>query len=156
MRTLLRKAPGVMGIALLWGAAWGSFFAAATLVVGFLRPQDVGAGEGPAVAARIGLLVGTVSGTIFGVVLAIAEHGKAAGALRLVRVVGWAAAASAVWPLVTVVHDSMIIILCPLGAVCGAALIVVARREASRARAGVLSMGRLVAASVRAACAAPS
>src|SRR5215475_2567888 len=62
----VRMLLSVLGSALVWSAAYVAAFLALASVVWFLRPQDFGPGEGPAVIASTGLGVGFVSGAIFG------------------------------------------------------------------------------------------
>ncbi|MGH9869807.1 MAG: hypothetical protein ACREAA_16805 [Candidatus Polarisedimenticolia bacterium] len=124
---------------------FGAVFTGLALMMMAVRPQDVDPGEGPAVAARTGLLVGFVSGAIFGAILSLAEHGKMLVDLALLRVAFWGVLAAAVWPLSTEVHDSMVIILCPLGGLFAAAAVALARRPGM--------MGRLLARPLQAACA---
>jgi hypothetical protein len=143
-----RKLLGIAGIGLSWGVVWGAVFALLDLVAGVLRPGDVGPGEGPVTAAAIGSGVGLVFGAAYGIILAVAERRKAILDLSLARVAIWGLLAAAVWPLATAVHDSMVIILCPLGASCAAAAVAIARRAGARRW-----IDRLVAGPLRAVCA---
>jgi hypothetical protein len=155
MNMALRKLLGVMGIGLSWSMVWGLVFATLVLIAGTLRPEDIDPGEGPLVAIGTGLMVGFVSGAVFGIILAFAENGKAILDLALLRVAIWSALAAAVWPLLTVVHDSMMIILCPLGAGCASAAVAIARRSERQdpERPQLSLIGRLLASPLQAACA---
>jgi hypothetical protein len=156
MNKPLRKFLGVMGIGLSWSVAWGGVFATLGLIAGMVRPEDIDPGEGPIVIIGTGLLVGFVSGAVFGIILSFAENGKAILDLALIRVAIWGMLAAAVWPLLTAVHDSMMIILCPLGAVCTSAAVAIARRaelhDPERSQLMRL-IGRLLASPLQAACA---
>lgn len=123
-----RRLLGVIGIGLGWALMWGAFFLTLVLIIGTLRPQDIDPGEGPVVAVGTGLLVGFVSGAVFGMIFSFAENRKRIFDLALIRVAIWGMLAAAVWPLLTVVHDSMMIILCPLGAACASGAAAIARR----------------------------
>lgn len=127
MNKPLQKLLGVMGIGLGWGVVWAAFFVTIGLIIGILRPQDIGPGEGLLVASGIGLLVGFVSGSVFGMILSFADHRKAMLDLPLIRVAIWGMLGAAVWPLLTPLPNSMLIILCPLGAGCASASVAIAR-----------------------------
>jgi len=152
----LRKLLGVMGIGLSWSVMWGLVFAILGLIGGIIRPQDIDPGEGPVVIIGTGLLVGFVSGVVFGIILSFAENRKTLLDLALIRVAIWGMLAAAVWPLLTIVHDSMMIILCPLGAACAAGAVALARRAEFHSReqsslAGLID--RFLASHLKAACA---
>ena len=66
MNGLLRKLFGVLGIGLTWSIVWGVAFVALWLIAGIIRPEDIDPGEGPDVAVGTGVLVGFVSGAVFG------------------------------------------------------------------------------------------
>ncbi len=156
MNKPFRKLLGVIGIGLSWSMLWGIVFATLVLIAGFIRPEDIDPGEGPVVAIGTGLLVGFVSGAIFGIILSFAEHRKAILDLALIRVAIWGMLAAAAWPLLTAVHDSMMIILCPLGAFCASAAVAIARRAElyDPERSQFLRwIGRFAASPLRAACA---
>src|SRR5262245_3208435 len=156
MNKTLRRSLGVMGIGASWGVVWGMVFTALDLIIGFFRPDDIGPGEGPLDVSRVGLLVGFVSGAIFGTILSILENRKSIRELSLLRVAIWASVAAAVWPLITVVDDSMVIILCPLGAGCALAAVTIARKAWAQdtKRSKLLSfIGGIVAKPLAAACA---
>jgi len=128
MSAFFRRLLGVVGIGASWAVCFGFTFLVLASVIGFFRPQDLGPGETPAIFMAIGLLVGFVSGSIFGVILALAEHRKAARDLALIRVALWGAMAGSAWPLLTPVDNSMILVLGPLGMLCATALVTAARR----------------------------
>jgi hypothetical protein len=155
MNKSLRKILGVMGIGLSWGVAWSAVFATLVLIIGAFRPEDIDPGEGPLVASGIGFMVGVVSGVVFGIILSFAENRKSIHDLALVRVALWGVIGAAVWPLMTPLPDDMMLILCPLGAVCATALVAIARR-AERHRLerpqSIGLIGRLLASPLKAAC----
>lgn len=128
MNRILRKLLGVLAIGLSWGPVWCAFFVTLVLIIGIIRPQDMDPGEGPGIAGKIGLLVGFVSGAVFGVILSFAENRKTLPDLALIRVALWGVVAAAVWPLLTTVDNRMIYILCPLGAACASASVAMARK----------------------------
>lgn len=155
MNRLLRKLLGVLGIGLSWGMVWAALFAALGLIIGIVRPQDIDPGESPVVFSGIGLLVGFVSGAVFGIILSLAENRKSIRDLGLIRVAIWGIVASAAWPLLTTVDDGMVVILCPLGAVCASASVAIARRaELPGPERAPLSgwLVRLLANPLRAVC----
>jgi hypothetical protein len=119
-------------------------------IVGVLRPQDIDAGEGPLRAVGIGLMVGFVSGTVFGILLAIGEHRKSLSDLRLLRIAAWGIVAASTFPLLTAVDNRMLYIFCPLGALWAAISVVMARR-ASADPAHRSAVGRLLAEPIEAA-----
>ena len=156
MNKPLRKLLGVMGIGLSWSIVWGVVFATLGLIAGIVRPEDIDPGEGPVVVIGTGLLVGFVSGAVFGIILSFAENRKAILDLALIRVALWGMLAAAVWPLLTIVHDSMMVIVCPLGAICALAAVAIARRAELHdpERPQLLRLiGRLLASPLQAACA---
>jgi len=118
---LFRKLGDLTVTALAWGVLWAVVFLAIGFIVSVVRPQDIDAGEGPDVIARVGFGVGFFSGLVFSVLVSLVESGRPPRGLALARLALWGALASAVWPLATHVDDSMVIILCPLGAVCALA-----------------------------------
>jgi hypothetical protein len=156
MNKLFWKLLGVVGIGMSWSIVWGAFFATLVLIIGVFRPEDIDLGEGPIEVSRIGLIVGFVSGAIFGTILSFAENRKSLLDLSLIRMAIWGMLAAAAWPLLTYVDDSMVFILCPLGAVCAAASVAIARRaewhDLERPQPLRL-IGRLLAKPLQAACA---
>lgn len=156
MNKPLRKLRGVMGVGLIWGVVWGAFFLTLVLIIGIFRPQDMDHGEGPIVVIGTGLLVGFVSGAVFGAILSFAENQKSILDLALIRVALWGMLAAAVWPLLTAVDNSMIFITCPLGAICATASVAIARKaellDAQRPQLLRL-IGSLLAKPLQAACA---
>lgn len=156
MNNALRKPGGVIGIALSWGVAWGAVFATIGLIVGIVDPAIIDQGEDPIGVGRIGFAVGFVSGAIYGLILSFVGHRKSILDLALVRVAFWGALASATWPLLTHVDDSMVIMLCPLGAICASVAVAIARGvgpdHPERPRL-LRIFGRMLAGPLRAACA---
>ena len=156
LNTALRRLLGVLGIGLSWGVAWAALFATLALIIGILRPQDIDSGESPLGFSGIGLVVGFVSGAVFGLILAIAENRKSIVDLALMRVALWGMLGAAAWPLLTPLPDAMLLILCPLGAVCAAVAVAIARRAEHhdpQLPTGLSVLGRLLRTPLRAACA---
>jgi hypothetical protein len=155
MNKLLRRLLGVIGIGLSWGLTWGVLFAAVGLIIGVVRPQDIDPGENALVISGIGFVVGFVSGTIFGLILSVAENRKAVSALALIRVALWGVLGATAWPLLTPLPNDMLFVLCPLGAVCASVFVAIARRAAAAKpeKAHLLKYAdRLLASPLRAAC----
>jgi hypothetical protein len=155
MNSVLRRLFGVTGIGLSWALAWAVVFATIALVIGIIRPQDIDPGETPIVFVGIGFAVGFVSGSVFGVILALAEHHKSILELPPVRAGLWGLLAAGVWPLLTPVDDRMVYILCPLGAICASVSVAIARDALAGSEQSSLRsrISRLIASPLRAACA---
>ncbi len=155
MNKQLRKLADVAGIGLSWAVVWSAVFVVIALFIGIVRPEDIDPGEGPLRISAIGFVVGFVSGTIFGLILSVAENRKAVSDLLPIRVALWGVLGAAAWPLLTPPPDEMLFLLCPLGAACGSLLVSIARKAAdnqsAKARVGKL-LDQLLAIPVRMAC----
>jgi len=117
----------VMMAAVVWSAAYTAVFLGMAAVVGVLRPQDIDPGEGPAVISSTGLGVGFLSGALFDALASLVRpHGPRRALPRWGAAAAGALAASA-WPLLTRVDDRMVMLLCPLGAVCAIVTSAIAR-----------------------------
>lgn len=159
MNKLLRRLLGVIGIGLSWGLTRGVLFAVAGLIIGVVRPQDIDPGESPLAISGIGFEVGFVSGTVFGLILSVAENRKAISDLVLIRVALWGVLGAAAWPLSTPLPNDMLLVLCPLGAGCASVFVAIARRAATDKpeKAHLLRLAdRLFASPLRAVCASNS
>ena len=144
--SVIRKAFGMAGIGLSWGLAWAAVF---------MDPSNIDEGEGPLDVGRIGLTVGFICGAIFGLLLAVVEHGKSVRDLSLLRVTVWGVVAAAAPPLLTPMNDAIASTTVPLGALCALILVAIARRAARRgSRAGQPAggLGGLLAGQLRAVC----
>ena len=128
MRAFLRKCRGALGVAVTWGAVWAAIFAALGLTIGLLEPDSIGPGEGSVRVAWIRAIYGLVSGATLAVLLALADGRKAIRDLSLGRAALWGMLGTAAFPLFTPVDNSMLIILCPVGAALAAASVAVAKR----------------------------
>lgn len=128
MGAFLRKCRGALGIAVTWGTAWAAIFAALGLTIGLLDPHSVDPGEGPFRVAWIGAVYGVVSGAAFAVLFALAEGRKAIRDLSLRRAALWGMLGTAAFPLLTSVDNSVLLIVCPVGAVLAAASVAVAKK----------------------------
>ena len=131
MTKLLRKLHGAMGIGLTWGAILAAIFAAISIIVWLIKPEDIDPGEGPIRVGAIGGGIGLVSGVAFGIVLSFAESGRAIHDLVLGRVAIWGILASAVFPLLTGRRDQ-VFVLCPIGGAVAMAAVAIARRAELR------------------------
>jgi hypothetical protein len=131
MNPLLRKLRGVIGTGLAWGAAWAAVMAVAGLVIGILRPEEIGPGEGAIAVGAIMAQVGFFSGIGFGILLAVAERRRTILDLSPGRAAMWGIVAAAAFPLLTGRADAAFV-LAPLGAACAAASVAIARRAELR------------------------
>ncbi|HJQ65954.1 MAG TPA: hypothetical protein VJ816_06240 [Gemmatimonadales bacterium] len=128
MKDFLRKCRGILGMGVTWGVVWGAVFAALSLIVGLVDPDVIDPGEGPIPVAGIGAIFGFVSGSAFGLLLSLAEGRKAIAELSTGRAAVFGALGTALFPLLTPVDNSMLIILCPIGAGLAAATVALAKR----------------------------
>ena len=126
--SLLKKLRGAVGLAVTWGALWAAIFAAIVTVVGFIDPDSIDPGEVPVRVAMIGAVYGLVSGAVVALLFAVAERRKTIRDLSLGRAALWGAIGTAVFPLFTQVSDSMVLILCPIGAALAAGSVAIAKR----------------------------
>ena len=129
MRTFLRKLRGALGIAATWGASWAFIGAALTIVVGVVDPDSIDAGEGPVRIGAIFAAVGAISGLAFGLVMSFAERRRSIGELSIGRAALWGVLGAAALPLLTTMNNSILILVCPLGAAFAAASVAIARRS---------------------------
>ena len=86
------------------------------------------AGESPFVIAPIVRLIGFVSGVGFGIILSFAERRKTILELSLSRVAMWGILGSAALPLLTGMENTLIFVVCPLGAVFASVSVAIARK----------------------------
>ena len=128
MRAFLRRARGALGISVTWGAAWAVIFAGVALIIGLVDPDSIDPGEGPVRTAGIGAVFGFVSGAVFGVLLALMENRKAIRDLSLGRAALWGMLGTAAYPLLTPVDNSIVFLLCPIGAALAAASVAIAKK----------------------------
>jgi len=116
-----------------WGVAWGAIFALISVIIGFVNPGSIDPGEGPIRTAGIGAIFGLVSGAAFGVLLSISERRKGILELSMTRAIVWGILGTALFPLLTPVHESTLLILCPIGAALAAGSLALAKKAALRA-----------------------
>lgn len=133
MTAILRWCRGVLGIGLVWAAAWGAMFALLSVIVGVIDPPSIDPGEGPIRIGLIGAIYGLVSGAAFGALLSFSERRKGIPELSMTRAIIWGILGTALFPLLTPVHDSMLLIVCPIGAALAAGTLALAKRSALRA-----------------------
>ena len=131
MRAFLRKCRGILKMGVTWGIVWAAIFAGISIVVGIIDPDSIDAGEGPLGLGRIGAIFGFVSGSVFGLLLSFADGRKAIRELSLGRAAVWGALGTAVIPLLTPVANSMVFIVCPIGAALAAGAVALAKRGES-------------------------
>lgn len=134
VRTFLRRLRGALGITLTWGVVWAAVFAAIGVVVGIVDPDSIDPGEDPLRIGLIGGFYGLVSGAAFSALLSLAEGRKVIRSLSLGRAALWGAIATAAFPLLTPVNNSMLIFLCPIGAALAAGSVAIAKRAELHAR----------------------
>ncbi len=128
MRVLLRKFRGALGLSATWGIVWAAIFAVLIFIVALFDPDSIDPDEGLLLVAGIGAVYGFASGAAFGVLLSLGESGKSILGLSPARGALWGALASAVYPLVTPVANTMLVFLCPIGAALGAGAVLVAKK----------------------------
>ena len=131
--TSLRWWRGFLGMGVTWGITWGAVFATLGLIVGIVDPDSIDPGEGPLRIAAIGAFYGAITGAAFSVLLSVAERRRAITELSVGRAALWGAISAAFYPLLTPVADSMLVFLCPIGAVLAAGSVGVAKRAVLRA-----------------------
>jgi hypothetical protein len=137
MDGFLRRCRGVLGMGATWGVAWGALFAGLAVVVGLVDPGQIDVGEGPLAVGWIGAVFGFVSGVGLGVLLSVAERRKSLLDVSPGRAALLGALATAVYPLMTQVDNSEVLLVCPVGAALAVATVAVAKRAeigASRER----------------------
>jgi hypothetical protein len=158
MQGVLGKLWGVAGVGLSWSLVWGVAFAVLGLIAATVHPQDLDPGEGPAVIVGTGLLVGFMSGVVYGLILAGAEKCRVLADLSPVSSAVWGSLAAATPAFVTPAHPSMLLILCPLGALwASAALMIVRRSEVHDPKCRVSRfVGRLLGRPLRAVWGRPT
>lgn len=108
-------------------------FALLSVIVGILDPPSIDPGEGPIRVGLIGAVYGLVSGGAFAVLLSLVERRHGILELSTTRAALWGLLATAVFPLLTPVVDSMLLIVCPIGAALAAGTLALAKRSALRA-----------------------
>lgn len=133
MRAFLRKCRGALGMGITWGIAWAAIFAALSVVVGIFDPDSIDPGEGPLRLGWIGAIFGFVSGVAFGATLALADGRRVLSKLSVGRAALWGAIGTAAFPLFTAVDNSMLILVCPIGAALAAGSVAIAKRAELRA-----------------------
>lgn len=136
MNRWLRKARGVLGMGALWGAVWGTVTALFGFGLMIFDPASIDPGEHPLQIGALLAAVGFVSGSAFAIMLSLSEHRRSLRDVSMLRNALCGMAGAAVIPLVTGVNDSMVFILCPIGAGLATASLAIARRAEMRALRG--------------------
>ena len=127
MRAFLRKCRGILGTGVTFGAAWAAIFAALALIIGVVDPDSIDPGEEPIITG-IGAMFGLIAGVLFGVLLSVAERRKTLRELSIGRAALWGALATAAYPLLTPVANSIVFFVCPIGAGLAAATVALAKK----------------------------
>lgn len=132
MTGLVRRLRGAVTIGLVWGTMWVAIGVVLLVVLGVVRPDDIGPGEGPGTALPILGLVGFPSGLGFAGLLAVAERRTSLRELSLTRVALWGLLGSAAVPWLMGADGSMGWVTGPVGATLAAASVAIAQRRARR------------------------
>lgn len=127
MNVQLRKLRGVISISLIWGILWAVVFWIIAIIIGIVDPDSIDPGEEPAMIALFGSAFGAISGVAFGILLALAESGRAVRDISLLRAALWGILASAVFP-VLVGKFNQVLVMCPIGAIVALTLAAIARK----------------------------
>lgn len=129
MNVYARKLRGVTSISLIWAPVWAVLFGLLVSILQVFLPPNTE----PTLPEMMWIIaqVGFVSGSLFGVLFALAENGKAVHRLSLGRAALWGALASAVFPILTE-RANQTFWTCTFGAVVALALVALARRAAVR------------------------
>ena len=128
MGIILRRLRGALGIGLTWAGLW----IVIGVMLGILRPGDIGPGEGPRRILPILAMVGLLSGLGFAGFLWLAERRRTFEQLSLGRVALWGLLGSALIPVIMGTEGSMGLLTGSLGAVFAAGSVAVARRRLPR------------------------
>jgi len=131
MSTLLRKLRGTVGTGLTWATLWAAITASLGMLIAFVDPDSIDAGEGPLVAGAIVGLQGFVAGIGFSILLGLIEMRKTVRDLSLIRVALWGLLASSALPLLTGMPTGMMWLVGILGAGSASATVAIARRGAA-------------------------
>lgn len=128
MRRSLRWLRGAVSVGITWALLWVVVGAGIGTIIWWVRPDNIGPGEGPARALPILALIGLLSGLGFSALLSIAERRRALQELSVARVALWGLAGSAGVPLLMGVDASMGLLTGSLGATFAAGSVALARR----------------------------
>lgn len=128
MKGWMRRVRGALGIAATWGAVFAVVLGGLAVVAGIFDPDSIDPGETIGRFAGIGMFFGAVSGLVFSTLLAVSENRKRLRRLSTGRAAMWGAVGTAAIPLLTGVADSMVILVCPIGAALAATSVAIARR----------------------------
>ena len=132
MTRLVRWLRGALAIGLTWGVAWVAIGVVLFVVIGAVRPDNIGPGEGPGKALPILGLAGFLSGLGFAGLVSLAERRTSLRELSLARVALWGLLGSAAVPWLMGADGSMGWVTGPMGAILATASVAVARRGAIR------------------------
>ena len=129
MNVYARKLRGVTSISLIWAPLWAVLFGILMSILQFFLPPNTESTlpELMWIIAQVGF----VSGSLFGVLFAFAENGKAIRQLSLGRAALWGALSSAVFPVLTG-RANQTFWTCTFGAIVALALVALARQAARR------------------------
>jgi hypothetical protein len=132
MNGILRRLRGAFGIGMKWAALWAVVGMILVGIIGVLRPDNIGPGEGPPRAATIFGILGLFSGIGFATVLSVAERRRTIEELPLWRVALWGFIGAAAIPLLMGADGTMWPVAGILGATFAAVSVAAARRGAAR------------------------
>jgi hypothetical protein len=130
MGPMTRRIRGALGIGVTWGVMWVGLGLVVSLVIGALRPGDIGSGEGMKTVLPVFGLVGFLSGLGFAAWLSVAERRRTLDQLSLFRVALGGLLGGVAIPLLMGADGSMGWITGPMGAAFAAASVGAARRKA--------------------------
>jgi len=117
MDSRFQRLRSVTFLGLGWGASWAAFAVILVSVIARIDPEQIDVGEGPVDVARILGTVGFASGAAFGILLLVFERRRTLAEVPLIRAVLWGVIGSAALPLLTTIHDEVLLNTCPLGAI---------------------------------------
>jgi hypothetical protein len=123
----LRRFLGIGGLGVTWALAWGVIFAGLMLIIGGEPPNGADLSAGAAMAIQLAVTLGFLSGALFGVLLAWMENRKHPRDLSMIRAVFLGALGSAILPLATPLEDTMLATTIPVGMLCAAVSVGLAR-----------------------------
>lgn len=89
MNKLFVNLCGVLSIGLTWFLLWAAVGAIILAIIGIMRPDNIGAGEGPLVLSRVIGLAGFICGVAFGGLLFLVERRKSILDFSLGRAAIW-------------------------------------------------------------------
>ena len=117
----------VLRVAAGWMVGWALLGATLSIVVGYIDPPAIDAGEGPIDLARIVGTVGGACGLAFGVLVATMERGKELAEVGWLRALAWSGIAGLTMPLALGENPQVLTNTIPFAAISGALSLAIAR-----------------------------